>query len=84
MTWPCRHPYSKRWFQRRCAAQFAVDRRARVAALIAKWEPRLWAVSVNLPDCLLAESRYLSQIERDWRPFPAWVREAHEKVEAPK
>ena len=54
MIWPCKHPYNKRWFQISVAFKLTLDRRARVAQIIAKWEPRLWAVAVNLPECLLA------------------------------
>lgn len=82
LTWPRRHPYNKRYMQVSVGEYETAGNFTHVYALVKKWEPRLFAVGVNLPPCLLAEHRRLAAIVArggvDWSMFPGWVRKGKE------
>jgi hypothetical protein len=76
IDWPRRNPFNKRWFQRQVGATITKERSARVADLIALWEPRLFAEGVNVPECLGRELARLVGLRDgvDWEMFPNWVK----------
>jgi hypothetical protein len=74
INWPRRHPHNKRYMQLAVGRDLTDARLARISALIAKWEPILFAKGVNVPGCLMEEHRRLSGLRVDWSMFPKWVR----------
>ena len=77
LHWPRRHPYTKRYLQLSTGRTLTAERIARVARMVIEWEPRLFAVGVNVPECLLTEQRRLAGIVArgsvDWAMFPEWA-----------
>ncbi len=78
IEWPRRNPFDKRWFQRQVGATLTAERAGRIADLLARWEPRLFALGVNVPGCLLVELSRLTGLVGgiDWTMFPKWVKGA--------
>lgn len=78
LPWPRRHPYTKRYMQVAVGQHLTKERAGRIADLLARWEPRLFALGVNVPGCLLVELSRLTGLAGgvDWTMFPKWVKGA--------